>query len=951
MFDSLGRDGRAPCTGPCTCPAFVAAGACRSDNGAVDALIERESELAVLGEIVNAAVSGRGAAVLIEGEAGIGKTRLLVPARERAASAGARVLCATAEEGEARIPLAAARALLARAARDVEIDEPASVAARALDGALSEPSGPGSRADEVVHALWWLIVELADVEPLALFLDDAQWADELTLRLLRTAARRAGGLPLALVVAARPAAPGEPHAMLAAERAFARLEPAPLSAAGTARLFEEVVGQAGSVAAIARARTVTGGNPLYLSELLHHTRDRGTDLSDGLDGGAPPQLVRLVADRLERLAPAAAALAHAVAVLGSDAAPSRARTLAGLDAIDAIAAEETLRAERVLDADAYAFTHPLVAAAAREGMRAKDAAALHARAAALLAAEGVDDQRVAEHLMRAPPRGDPDVVATLRAAAETARRLGAGTSSAQLLERALAEPPAPEVVDRVEFERGRALLDAGDEEGVNVLRRLLRRAPEPTLQVDAARHLSLRLALSGRSADAVAVLRTVLAALGDEQREMRLELLVDLAFIAGSENGRDEQALQAIAVEAEQAAGRTPGERMLSATVRMYGREDPSQAARTAREMLAQRLHRDDRGGFAVGSVTFWATATLMAADALGDAEQAMDGLLADAEAAGMPQLIAGAHWQHAQIAYQGGELARCELEASAAIEAGGDFARRLATPWLAMALSEQPRLDEAERLLGAAGMLGEIPPSLLVTAALGSRGRLRLAQADPDRAVADLAAIVDRNAARGRERVEPPWRPLLTEALVLAGRAEEASEVAAVYGELAERWGTPRAHGHVARLRALLAPRARAIPLLEEACAHFTASHARLELARALAELGAHRRAAGDRRAARAILRDAHEVAHACHATALCERSRAELLLAGGRPRPPAGAGAGALTPAERRVAELAAQGATNREIARRLYLSPKTIEMHLRSTYRKLDLAGRAGLAAALS
>jgi DNA-binding CsgD family transcriptional regulator len=80
-----------------------------------------------------------------------------------------------------------------------------------------------------------------------------------------------------------------------------------------------------------------------------------------------------------------------------------------------------------------------------------------------------------------------------------------------------------------------------------------------------------------------------------------------------------------------------------------------------------------------------------------------------------------------------------------------------------------------------------------------------------------------------------------------------------------------------------------------------------------------------------------------------LCDRARAELLLAGGRPRPPPGAGA--LTPAERRVAELAAQGATNREIARRLYLSPKTIEMHLHSAYRKLDLRGRDGLATALN
>jgi DNA-binding CsgD family transcriptional regulator len=117
------------------------------------------------------------------------------------------------------------------------------------------------------------------------------------------------------------------------------------------------------------------------------------------------------------------------------------------------------------------------------------------------------------------------------------------------------------------------------------------------------------------------------------------------------------------------------------------------------------------------------------------------------------------------------------------------------------------------------------------------------------------------------------------------------------------------------------------------------------------LTELGTHRRAAGERSVARAVLRDAHDAAQACGATALCERSRAELLLVGGRPRPPAGAGVDALTPAERRVAELAAHGATNREIARRLYLSPKTIEMHLRSCYRKLDVGGRDALERALS
>src|SRR5215207_7885447 len=285
------RDGSRPCTGPCTSPATVVGCRAPEDTGHVEVLIERESELTALGGLVAAAASGRGGAVLVEGEAGIGKTRLLGLARARATDAGFRVLYATTDEIEASVPLAGARVLLARAAHGVASDGPARLGKLALDGALSGPSGLGSRGDEVVHALWWLIVELADERPLALLLDDAQWTDELTLRLLRLAARRARELPLALVVAARPAAAGHAHLVLSAERSFARLEPAPLSVAGTARLVEAVIGGPGSVGLVARARAVTRGNPLYLWELLEQARVAGVDAMS--DDRPPPQLVRV----------------------------------------------------------------------------------------------------------------------------------------------------------------------------------------------------------------------------------------------------------------------------------------------------------------------------------------------------------------------------------------------------------------------------------------------------------------------------------------------------------------------------------------------------------------------------------------------------------------------------------------------------------------------------------
>ena len=900
----------------------------------MDVLIERDSELRVLGDVVDAAALGHGGAVLIEGEAGIGKTHLLQMSRARAQAAGGRVLFATADEFEVNVPLAGTRELLAQAARGMARDGPARLGLLALDGALSDPSGPGSRSDEVVNALSWLIGELADDRHLTL-LDDGQWADDLTLRLLRKAARRVGELPLALVVAARPAAPGQRHAGLAAERAFMRLEPAPRSVAGTARLIESVLARPASVEVVARARAATGGNPLYVRELSQQARAGGVELMS--DSRPPPQLVRLVGDRLDRLTGAAHALASAVAVLGPDANQSRARALAGLEGSDAIAAEAELRSERVLDADHCTFAHPLVAAAAREAIGKADVAEMHARAAALLADEGVADQRVAEHLLQAPARGDAIVVTTLRRAADLARRVGAYETAARLLERARTEPPAPEVVDVVDFERGRSKLDVGDEEGARLLARVAQRAADASVRIDAARRLAKDMALHGRGADAAGIVRPVLESLSASEQELRLELLVELTFLGGSVPAGYPEAVRMIDAAAAASTGRTPGERLVKAAATAMGGETLPDPAEGARELLADRLHRDYPDGFAVGALTFGATAVLMNADALDDAERAMDALRADADQMALLDMVGATFWQQAQVAYQRGDLARCELEARACIEAGADFARGLATPWLVMVCAEQNRLDDAEQLLASEGLLGAIPPTILLAAALGSRGRLRLAQGDAEGAIEDLAAMLDRNAAHHRRRVEPPWRPLLTEALVLADRSNEVAAEIEVYAALAAEWGTRRALGHAARMRALVAPRARAISLLEEARTHFAASHARLELARCLTELGARRRAAGERRAARTILRDAHDAAHACRAIALCERARAELLLAGGRPRPASGAGLGALTPAERRVADIAASGATNREIARRLYLSPKTIEMHLRSAYRK--------------
>ena len=127
--------------------------------------------------------------------------------------------------------------------------------------------------------------------------------------------------------------------------------------------------------------------------------------------------------------------------------------------------------------------------------------------------------------------------------------------------------------------------------------------------------------------------------------------------------------------------------------------------------------------------------------------------------------------------------------------------------------------------------------------------------------------------------------------------------------------------------------------------------SPARLEQARALADLGAALRRAGRRVDAREPLRAALELAHACGATALEETARTELVASGAKPRRQALSGAESLTPSERRVATMAAEGLTNRDIAQSLFVTPKTVEVHLSSAYRKLGIGSRTQLAAALA
>jgi DNA-binding CsgD family transcriptional regulator len=234
----------------------------------------------------------------------------------------------------------------------------------------------------------------------------------------------------------------------------------------------------------------------------------------------------------------------------------------------------------------------------------------------------------------------------------------------------------------------------------------------------------------------------------------------------------------------------------------------------------------------------------------------------------------------------------------------------------------------------------------------LTARGRLRLDQRRPENALDDFLAI-----GRIAEAVEihnpafRPWRSHAATALHALGRDGEARELATEELELARRWGAPRPIGVALCTLGLIDGDTHGDVRLREAIDVLAASPARLEHAKALVQLGAARRRRNARVEAKELLREGVELAYRCGATALVERGNEELAATGARPRKILLTGLDSLTASERRVAQLAADELSNKDIAQALFVTVKTIEVHLSNAYRKLEIGSRRELAAALA
>jgi DNA-binding CsgD family transcriptional regulator len=345
------------------------------------------------------------------------------------------------------------------------------------------------------------------------------------------------------------------------------------------------------------------------------------------------------------------------------------------------------------------------------------------------------------------------------------------------------------------------------------------------------------------------------------------------------------------------------------------------------------------------------AVIALWMSEDLAGARSALDAALEVARRQGSVMGFVMLSCWRSHVAWRAGDLALAEADAANALEVGLELSLPPAVAYATASLGDA-LLDRGD-VEGAALLLDQ--PLLPLVPAGGDqdqpllffRGRLRAAQGRAAEALADLELCGAGLAAFGATTPVIPWRGEAALAARDAGREDEASRLAAEAVEVARSFGAPGALGAATRAAGVVGGDD---ALLAEAVDLLAQSPCRLEHAKALADLGNAHRRAGRAEAARAALREGLDLADDCGAVALADALRGGLVALGARPRRRRTSGPAALTPSELRVAALAAEGHTNREIAQALFVTVRTVEMHLSNTYGKLGVPGRRGLAAAL-
>jgi DNA-binding CsgD family transcriptional regulator len=907
--------------------------------------------------------------VVIEGAAGIGKSSVLDEGRIRAADAGMTVLSASGSEYERAFAYGVVRQLfearLSQATPEQRarvLDGAAAHAARLVDPRrLAEPApATEDAAFALLHGLYWLTLNLAESGPLLIVIDDLQWADPASLRWLTYLVRRLDGAAVGVLAAVRPSEDEDAAlAELLAGAGTTRVRPSALTEPAVAELVRTVLPAEADESFCVACHRTTGGNPLLLRDLLGTLADEGIAPTAGavvaVERLAPDAVARSVKLRLSRLPSDAAALARAVATLGDGTDPRLAAALAGisrravLPAAGLLAGVGLLQEERPLR-----FVHPVLRNAVYETTPPEIRLREHARAASALTSAAAPAEQIAAQLLLAPPEAVANAVPPLREAAWRAAAEGAPESAVRYLRRALDEPTEDQQRAELLLELASTELRLGAPGVADHLREAVVLLEDPERRLGAQLQLGRALYWAGREAEGVRILEAALneRQTGDDdlQRRLEAELIANATRIA-SQYQAARRRLDKLEVTADEG----PGARML------LGMQAYHEAALGGSRELV--IHRAGQALAAMDDEErAWnytpAIYALLWADSLDEALRFLDPLIAAGRSRGAVFNFSGLSMTRAIFRYARGELVEAEADARMALDAlphRNAWFILHAHCWLAQILVERGALDEAAAVLGSvdAGVSVASDP-FSRTPLLRAHTTLAAAAGDHRRALEDALELGRGLAAFGHDNPAlsyPPWRSSAALAHHALGEPDAALSLARDELELARSWEAPRPLGRSLRVLGLIEGGNDGIQRLREAVAILENSPARLEHAYAMTNLAPHCGAA--------IAEPTHAKSSVRHSSSrsrlgaqvLAERAHDDLVATGARPRRLLLSGVHALTPSERRVAALAAEGLSNREIAQALFVTLRTVEMHLSNVFRKLDISSRTQLPAALA
>ena len=924
----------------------------------------------MLGEALECAESGRAAVVLIEGEAGIGKTRLLEEALADAARRRMQVAAARAEELEQTRPFGLVASAF-RCARDSRDPRRAAIAGLLAAGTAGElgpitvTSDPGLQF-RVVDALADLAEELVLTGPMVIGVDDLQWADPSSLLTLGTINRRLAYLPMVLIGCLRPSPRAPELDRLAAAVEASGGRHLALRALGDQAVVELVTETIAAEPGPALLAGISGaaGNPLFVTELLGALAQEGAirtsaGQAEVAEVTLPPTLRLTILHRLSFLPDDTLRALRAASILGSGFTLTDLAVVTGRSALDlSVTLAEAVRA-RVIEDDGTVlrFRHDLIRDAIYDDIPFSVRRALHREAGQRLAESGAPAMPVAEQLSRGASKGDAAAIGWLTKAARQAVATSPEIAT-ELLERAIGLTDLQDSSrDRLLAERADSLMLAGRIPGAQAAcRALLDRDHDQSVAGTARVCLGRALLAGGLVRDGLRELEQAadLPLVTAVERAGALAWAGFARFSLGDLDGAAMAARQAISVATRVDDSLTTSIAMttlarVSESRGQFGRalQIIDDAVRLADESPDRRGHRYPVNA-ARGHILIELGRPAEGRAALEAGRRISEELgvrwpLASYETyLGLERFVSG-EWDDA--------VAELEASLELAAEIGETYSRTYGLHLLSLIAFHRNNVRRAEESAAAAAReLAGTGPRYRAHWAMWVRALLLEAGGRSADALVTLAQCWDQCVSSGLAQEYPVFGADLVRLALGRGEPGRAREVAAAVAEVAGKDAVPWIVGAALRCQGLAQHDADA---LQAAVAVYARGSRPLELALAAEEAGTILAQQGSQDQGRPLLERAVEIYERLGAVRDVARAEQVLRAAGirrgrrgPRGRPPIGWAS--LTPAEKTVAGLVAEGLSNPQIGERLYVSRRTVQTHLAHVFAKLDIATRAQLAA---